>query len=96
MTHMRGKAAITLVVAALALLSYPLAAQAPVTYERLLNAAKEPHNWLTYGGDYFSNRHSPLTQITPGTEEPTSHGPISRRSRAAGSHADRRRRNHVL
>ena len=65
MTHMRGKAAITLVVAALALLSYPLAAQAPVTYERLLNAAKEPHNWLTYGGDYFSNRHSPLTQITP-------------------------------
>ncbi len=65
MTHMRGKAAITLVVAALALLSYPLAAQAPVTYERLLNAAKEPHNWLTYGGDYSSNRHSPLTQITP-------------------------------
>ncbi len=65
MTHMRGKAAITLVVAALALLSYPLAAQAPITYERLLNAAKEPHNWLTYGGDYSSNRHSPLTQITP-------------------------------
>jgi hypothetical protein len=56
MTHMRGKAASTLVVAALALLSYPLGAQAPVTYERLLNAAKEPHNWLTYGGDYFRLR----------------------------------------
>ena len=36
-----------------------------VTYERLRNAAKEPQNWLTYGGDYFSQRYSPLTQITP-------------------------------
>jgi alcohol dehydrogenase (cytochrome c) len=62
---MRRTAGISLVAAALALLSYPLAAQAPVTYERLLNTAKEPHNWLTYGGDYFSHRHSPLTQITP-------------------------------
>src|SRR5687768_16697217 len=40
-------------------------AQSPVTYERLLNAAKEPHNYLTYGGDYFSTRYSELTQITP-------------------------------
>ncbi len=40
-------------------------AQAPVTYERLLNAAKEPHNYLTYGGDYSSTRYSTLTQITP-------------------------------
>src|SRR5688572_8734802 len=62
---MRRTAGISLVAAALALLSYPLAAQAPVTYERLLNTAKEPHNWLTYGGDYFSQRHSTLTQITP-------------------------------
>ncbi len=43
----------------------PLGAQAPVTYERLLNAAKEPQNYLTYGGDYFSARYSSLSQITP-------------------------------
>ena len=47
------------------LLPLGLNAQAPVTYDRLANAAKEPHNWLTYGGDYFSDRFSPLTQITP-------------------------------
>ena len=41
----------------------PLNAQ--VTYERLLNAADEPHNWLTYNGSYSSNRHSTLDQITP-------------------------------
>ena len=40
-------------------------AQSSVTYERLLNAAKEPHNYLTYGGDYASTRYSTLTQITP-------------------------------
>ena len=50
---------------AVALLSYRLQAQSTVTYDRLLNAAKEPHNWLTYGGDYFSHHYSPLTQITP-------------------------------
>ena len=51
-------------IAALALVAASHA-QAPVTYERLLNAAKEPQNWLTYGGDYFSTRYSTLTQITP-------------------------------
>ena len=40
-------------------------AQTSVTYERLLNAAKEPQNYLTYGGDYASTRYSTLTQITP-------------------------------
>jgi alcohol dehydrogenase (cytochrome c) len=47
------------------LLPYGLNAQAPVTYDRLSNATKEPQNYLIYGGDYFSNRFSPLTQITP-------------------------------
>jgi alcohol dehydrogenase (cytochrome c) len=47
------------------LLPLGLSAQAPVTYDRLANAAKEPQNYLMYGGDYFSNRFSPLTQITP-------------------------------
>ena len=43
-----------------------LAAQiAPVGYERLLTAAKEPQNWLTYSGSYMSQRHSTLKQITP-------------------------------
>ena len=55
--------AASLVLAASA--SLRLGAQAPVTYERLLNAAKEPHNYLTYGGDYFSTRYSTLSQITP-------------------------------
>ncbi len=50
---------------AVALLSYRLQAQSTVSYDRLLNAAKEPQNWLTYGGDYFSHHYSPLTQITP-------------------------------
>ena len=40
-------------------------AQSVVGYERLLNSAKEPHNWLMYGGDYFSSRYSLLSQITP-------------------------------
>ena len=45
------------------LVSGVLTAQVPI--ERVRNAAKEPHNWLTYSGDYFSQRHSLLTQITP-------------------------------
>ena len=62
---MARRAAFALFVLTVALLSYRLEAQSSVTYERLRNAAKEPHNWLTYGGDYFSHRYSLLTQITP-------------------------------
>jgi alcohol dehydrogenase (cytochrome c) len=66
MNHMpRRTTHAVLVLSLLALLPFGLQAQAPVTFQRLLNAAKEPQNWLTYGGDYFSNRYSPLTQITP-------------------------------
>ena len=36
----------------------------PVTAERLLNAAAEPGNWLTYSGDYKSHHYSTLNQIT--------------------------------
>ncbi len=42
--------------------------EAPVTsvpFERILNAAKEPQNWLTYSGGYASDRYSELTKITP-------------------------------
>ena len=34
-----------------------------VTYERILRARSEPHNWLTYYGAYDGQRYSPLEQI---------------------------------
>jgi len=42
-----------------------LAAQQQVTSTRILNAEKEPHNWLTYSGGYKGQRYSTLDQITP-------------------------------
>src|SRR3954466_14175865 len=36
-----------------------------VTFNRILNANKEPQNWLTYSGSVLSQRHSLLSQITP-------------------------------
>lgn len=42
-----------------------LGAEAQVTYQRLLDATKEPGNWLTYSGSFMSQRHSPLAQIAP-------------------------------
>ena len=36
-----------------------------VTFDRILNASKEPQNWLTYSGGVTGQRHSALTQITP-------------------------------
>ena len=38
---------------------------AQVRTEQLVRAAQEPHNWLTYSGSYYSQRHSTLNQITP-------------------------------
>src|SRR5450631_3445101 len=38
---------------------------AQVSFDRILNAAKEPQNWLTYSGGVQSQRHTGLTQITP-------------------------------
>src|SRR5438034_3015064 len=35
-----------------------------VSFERILNANKEPQNWLTYGGTLFNQRYSLLNQIT--------------------------------
>src|ERR1700745_1159188 len=34
-----------------------------VTFDRILNAAREPQNWLTYSGTMRSQRHSSLSQI---------------------------------
>src|SRR4051812_24216155 len=36
---------------------------AQVTNERLVNAAREPQQWLTYSGSYNGQRFSPLDQI---------------------------------
>jgi alcohol dehydrogenase (cytochrome c) len=36
-----------------------------VTSDALLAGLKDSSRWLMYGGDYGSQRHSPLTQITP-------------------------------
>ena len=38
----------------------PTPALSPVTWERLLNAAEEPENWLMYSGTLDSQRHSRL------------------------------------
>jgi len=45
----------------------PVHGQAPlgVSFERLIAAASEPQNWLTYSGSYFSQRYSLLDQINP-------------------------------
>ena len=38
---------------------------AQVTYDRLVQAAREPQHWLTYSGTYSAQRYSTLDQITP-------------------------------
>ena len=38
-------------------------AKAQVTAQRLVESAKEPHNWLMYSGDYSGHRFSALEQI---------------------------------
>ena len=48
---------------ALLILLLQLPALAQVTFERLLNSAKEPQNWLTYSGNYSGHRFSLLDQI---------------------------------
>jgi PQQ-dependent dehydrogenase (methanol/ethanol family) len=43
--------------------------QAPIagglTFERIRNSAAEPHNWLTYWGDYQGTHYTALSQVTP-------------------------------
>ena len=36
-----------------------------LSYDRLLKAKAEPHNWLMYWGDYQGTHYSALNQITP-------------------------------
>lgn len=42
----------------------PSFALAQVSFQRLVNADKEPGNWLTYSGNYQGHRFSSLAQIT--------------------------------
>jgi alcohol dehydrogenase (cytochrome c) len=47
-----------------ALLASSYAGAQAVTPERILHAADEPENWLTYSGSYSSQRHTTLREIT--------------------------------
>jgi hypothetical protein len=49
-----------LTVALLAAISWAESAAGQVTYERLVHAAGESGNWLTYSGSYRSWRYSSL------------------------------------
>jgi alcohol dehydrogenase (cytochrome c) len=40
--------------------------QAQVTFDNMLNASREPQNWLTYSGNYSSQRYSLLDRIDRG------------------------------
>jgi len=48
-----------------ALAEWKPAADFNVTYDRLLHADREPHNWLTYWGNFSGTHYSGLKQITP-------------------------------
>jgi alcohol dehydrogenase (cytochrome c) len=50
---------------AVALFFSAIILDAQLTYERLLQASREPQNWLTYNGSYASNHHSTLSEIRP-------------------------------
>src|SRR5262245_58491443 len=63
MRKMRKRTCIVMLLAFLPLAAYRVDAQ--VTFERLLRAANEPQNWLSYSGGYFSQRYSPLRQLDP-------------------------------
>ena len=58
----RGILAAAVVGTALAGLAFPATAQ-DVSFQRLLNADAEPHNWLMVDGNYSQHRNSGLTQI---------------------------------
>ena len=45
------------------LMALSVTALAQTPYERIAEARREPGNWLTYSGDYFSHHYSPLAQI---------------------------------
>src|SRR5438270_11033768 len=66
MTSIRLKSLPHLVLAAVMLAGAPAFA-AEVTFERLINADKEPQNWLMNHRTYDGQRFSPLDQINKGS-----------------------------
>ena len=62
-TGRRGDLIATLLSFSLSLLLSVSLSQAQVSYERIRHAEREPQNWLTYSGNYQSQRFSPLAQI---------------------------------
>ena len=62
--HMTRRAILAGAVLSILIGLLPGRSSAQVTPERLLDAAQEPQNWLTYSGTYSSERHSTLSQIT--------------------------------
>jgi alcohol dehydrogenase (cytochrome c) len=50
---------------ALVIVAVASASAQSVTNAQLQKGLADPGAWLNYGGDYGSQRHSPLTQITP-------------------------------
>ena len=56
---------VTLAMALAVAVSAGASMHAQVSFDRILKAASEPQNWLTYSGGLASHRYSGLTQITP-------------------------------
>jgi len=61
MTRRRFAALLPICLAA----ALPCALLAQVSSDRLLRAADEPRNWLTYSGSYMSQRYTQLREVTP-------------------------------
>ena len=55
---------LTLTLTLLACIVAASSVHAQVTFDRIVNSAKEPQNWMTYSGDYSGKRHSGLDQIS--------------------------------
>ena len=54
---------VCVLLAGIAAIGVTLRAQ-DITSQDLIDGLANPARWLTYSGDYTSQRHSPLTQIT--------------------------------
>jgi alcohol dehydrogenase (cytochrome c) len=52
-----------LLISGLLIFALTSAVDAQVTYDRLVRATAEPHNWLMYSGGYMSQRYSLLKEI---------------------------------
>src|SRR5499427_1078078 len=65
LTRMRNSSLSLLMLAVVAGLAIAQTPSGPITFERIQNSNREPHNWLTYSGNNMGQRYSLLTQVTP-------------------------------